>query len=180
LGELATRTILGAIAAAALAWSALQPPADLPLGRAAGYRALSAFALFFLSAYLCGHLRASFRKARFLVLLACFAVLALARALPFLDVVVAVASAVLLRELGGTTGELAGLVLLFPPQLVPAWLPFALALLVLLRRVIVLAPASATLACAAAFAGVSWLCDPPAALLGLLCAAAAATSRGFT
>jgi hypothetical protein len=179
-GSVAARAILGAIAAVSLAWGALQPPADLPFGRVAGYRALSGFALFFLSAYLCSHLRASFRKARFAVLLACFAALALARSVPLLDVLAAIASAVLLRELGGATGELSGIVLLFPPQLVPPWLPFVLAAIVVARRLAVLAPAAAALACAAAFSGVPWSCNPPAALLGLVCAAAAVSSRAPT
>jgi hypothetical protein len=114
------QVILGSLCAGSLVWHLFAPPVP-----AAGFRWMAASALFALSAYLCVHLRASLQKARFLLPLACFAVMALAAgagpAAAALTVVLAWAFA---RAAGGTAGELAALLVLFQPDAfaAPPWL----------------------------------------------------------
>ena len=177
--ELAAAIVFGALATAGLARMFFAPPLQLTFARVAGFRGFVALSAIFLSAYVCLHLRGSFRKARFGFLLASFAAMALAATMPPLQVVFALAAAVLLRLLGGTTGELGALAVLFP---LPAGaVPLAVALLVLaalrrLRLLPVIAAAAGAGFCAAAALGSATACASPALGIGLLAAAAAAAA----
>jgi hypothetical protein len=170
---------LGALATAGLGWMFFAPPPQMPFERVAGFRGLAALSAIFLSAYVCLHLRGSFRKARFGFLLATFAAMALAADMPALEVAFAIAAAVLLRILGGTTGELGALAVLFP--LPSGTVPLAVVLLLLaalrrLRLLPVIAAATGAGFCAAAALGSPSACASPALGLGLLAAAAAAAA----
>lgn len=94
---------LGAAAAAELAFLALDAR------RPAGVHWLSLAALVALSAYLCLHLRASLIKARFILLLACFAAIALASGVPWWAVLAALVAAFA----GGRLSEPGAAMLLF-------------------------------------------------------------------
>jgi hypothetical protein len=173
------QVVLGALATAGLAWMFFAPPPQVPFARVAGFRGLAALSAIFLSAYVCLHLRGSFRKARFGFLLATFAAMAIAADMPALEVAFAIAAAVLLRILGGTTGELGALAVLFP--LPSGAVPLAAVLLLLaalrrLRLLPVIAAAAGAGFCAAAALGSPAACASPALGLGLLAAAAAAAA----
>jgi hypothetical protein len=115
-----TQILLGAALAAALLMHFFFPPPELPFARLAGYRAFSVMGLVLASAYLCLHLRASLRRARFLLLVACFVVLAMAAAPSWtwaLEAVELMVAALLLGQLGGTVPELAAALLLFAAPL---------------------------------------------------------------
>jgi len=172
--------VLGGLATAGLAQLFLAPPPEMPFARVAGFRGLAALSLIFLSAYVCLHLRGSFRRARFGLLLATFAAMALAAEMPPLQVAAGVAAALLLRRIGGTTGELAALAVLFP--LPSGIVPLAVVLVVFsLFRRMRLAPVIAAAAslgfCIAAALGSATACATPALGTGLLAAAAAAAGR---
>ncbi|HUJ26430.1 MAG TPA: hypothetical protein VLW85_10445 [Myxococcales bacterium] len=98
--------VLGAVAAAELCWIALDAR------RPAGVHWLAMAALVALSAYLCVHLRASLIKARFFLLLACFAVIALACGVQWWAVLAMLAGGWLLSRVRAV-GELAAVMLLF-------------------------------------------------------------------
>jgi hypothetical protein len=171
--------LFGALATAGLARMFFAPPPEVPFARVAGFRGLAALSLIFLSAYVCPHLRGSFRRARFGFLLATFAAMALAADMGALEVAFAIAAALLLRILGGTTGELGGLAVLFP--LPSGAVPLAVVLLLLaalrrLRLLPVIASAAGAGFCAAAALGSPAACASPALGLGLLAAAAAAAA----
>lgn len=170
---------LGVLATAGLARMFFAPPPQMLFARVAGFRGLAALSAIFLSAYVCLHLRGSFRKARFGFLLATFAAMALAADMPVLEVAFALAAAVLLRILGGTTGELGALVVLFP--LPSGAIPLAVVLLLLaalrrLRLMPVISAAAGAGFCAAAALGSPVACASPALGLGLLAATAAAAA----
>jgi hypothetical protein len=164
----------------------LFPPAELPFARLAGYRAFAAMGLVLASAYLCLHLRASLRRARFLLLAACFVVLALAAAPSWNWVVEAVelmVAALLFGRLGGVAPELTAVFLLFAAPLGAMYGAVAGAVLVVWSAVlyvdraarwpVVVAPIAG---CAVCVVGLLWsrsLCDVPALGVGLFCAAAA-------
>jgi len=171
--------VFGALATAGLARMFFAPPPQMPFARVAGFRGLAALSAIFLSAYVCLHLRGSFRKARFGFLLATFAAMAVAATMPPLEVAFAIAAAMLLRILGGTTGELCALAVLFP--LPSGAIPLAVVLLLLtalrrLRLLPVIAAAAGAGFCAAAALGSAAACASPALGLGLLAATAAAAA----
>jgi hypothetical protein len=171
--------VLGALAMAGLARMFFAPPLQVPFPRVAGFRGLTALSAIFLSAYVCLHLRGSFRRARFGFLLASFAALALAATMRPVEVVFAIAAAVLLRILGGTTGELGALAVLLPlpAGAIPlAVVLFFLAALRRLRLLPVIAAAAGSGFCAAAALGLPTACASPALGVGLLAAAAAAAA----
>jgi len=96
--------VLGAGLAGALVMHFLFPPAELPFARLAGYRGFAVMGLVLAAAYLCLHLRASLQRARFLLLVACFVVLALAAAPSWswtFEAVALMFAALLLGQLGG-------------------------------------------------------------------------------
>jgi hypothetical protein len=102
--------LLGAGCASGIAWQLLAGAR-----RPEGFRWLAVTALVLLSAYLCTHLRASLIKARFFLLLVCFAVMgATFNAWPMLALML-LAAWTLSRVGQGTTGELAALFLLYQP-----------------------------------------------------------------
>jgi hypothetical protein len=171
--------VFGALATAGLARMFFAPPPQMAFARVAGFRGLAALSAIFLSAYVCLHLRGSFRKARFGFLLATFAAMAIAATVPPLEVAGAIAAAMLLRILGGTTGELGALAVLFP--LPSGAIPLAVVLLLLtalrrLRLLPVIAAAAGAGFCTAAALGSPAACASPALGLGLLAAAAAAAA----
>ena len=96
----------GAAAAGELAWLAIEGPGP------AGVHWMAVSGLVLLSAYLCVHLRASLNRARYLLLLACFAVIALACGLPWW-VALALPAAAWLASLRLAAVELPSLFLLF-------------------------------------------------------------------
>jgi hypothetical protein len=178
--RLITQAVLGAGCAAGLVWHLFVRPTAWgdPLVFQGGFRGFVVLSLVLLSAYLCVHLRASLVRARFLLLLACFALMALVvlRVSPqpegyrwdvrYALLALMVASAWLLaRAVPGVTGELAALLLLLQPGallvLERGWMGlvamFCLAALArvargLRRGAAVLAPVTVPLACAAALA----------------------------
>jgi hypothetical protein len=171
--------LFGALATAGLARMFFVPPPQIPFPRVAGFRGLAALSAIFLSAYVCLHLRGSFRKARFGFLLASFAAMAVAATMPPVEVAFAIAAAILLRILGGTTGELGALAILFP--LPSGAVPLAVVLLLLtalrrLRLLPVIAAAAGAGFCTAAAVGSAAACASPALGVGLLAAVAAATA----
>jgi len=171
--------IFGVLATAGLARMFLAPPPELPFARAAGFRGFVALSAIFLSAYVCLHLRGSFRKARFGFLVASFAAMALAATMPPLEVVFAVLAVLLLRLIGGTTGELAALAVLFPLRTgaVPlAVVLFFFAAFRRLRLLPIIAAAAGAGFCAAAALGIPAACASPALGIGLCAACAAAAA----
>ena len=171
--------VFGALATAGLARMFFAPPLQVPFARVAGFRGFAALSAIFLSAYVCLHLRGSFRKARFGLLLATFAAMALAATMSPLEVVFAVAAALLFRSLAGTTGELGALAVLFvlPSGMVPlAVVLLFFAVLRRLRLLPVIAAAAGAGFCAAAALGIPTACASPALGFGLLAAAAASAA----
>ncbi|MFL5443456.1 MAG: hypothetical protein ACJ78W_03020 [Myxococcales bacterium] len=175
------QVLLGILATAGLARMFFAPPPEMPFARFAGFQGLAALSSIFLSAYVCLHLRGSFRKARFGFLLATFAAMGFAAGMTPLEVACGVAAAILLRVVGGTTGELAALVVLFPLPSGIVALAVVLLPLVALRRMRllpVIAAAAGAGFSAAALLGSSTACASPAIGIGLLgCAAAAAAPQ---
>jgi hypothetical protein len=177
---------LGAGLAGALAMHFFFPPAELPFARFAGYRGFAVMGLVLSSAYLCLHLRASLQRARFLVLVACFVVLALAAAPSWawaLEAVELMFAALLLGQLGGTTPQLAASLMLFAA---PLGAPYGLAAGAVLalwsallyadrsaRWTSVAAPLAGCAFCAAGLLWPGSVCEVPALGVGLFCAAAA-------
>jgi len=179
LGLRLPQIVFGLLATAGLARLFFAPPPELPFARAAGFRGFVALSAIFLSAYVCLHLRGSFRKARFGFLLASFAAMALAATTPPVQVVFAVLAALLLRLVGGTTGELAALAVLFPLR--AGAIPLAVVLFFFaafrrLRLLPVVAAAAGAGFCAAAALGIQTACDSPALGIGLCAACAAAAA----
>jgi len=112
-------------------------------------------------------------------LLATFAAMALAATMSPLEVVFAVAAALLFRSLAGTTGELGALAVLFvlPSGMVPlAVVLLFFAVLRRLRLLPVIAAAAGAGFCAAAALGIPTACASPALGIGLLAAAAASAA----
>jgi len=171
--------VFGVLATAGLARMFFAPPPELPFARAAGFRGFVALSAIFLSAYVCLHLRGSFRKARFGLLVASFAAMALAATMSPLEVIFAVLAALLLRLVGGTTGELAALAVLFPLRAgaVPlAVVLFFFAVFRRLRLLPMIAAAAGAGFCAAAALGIPTACAAPALGIGLCAACAAAAA----
>jgi hypothetical protein len=185
-GRVSTQILLGAALAGALLMHFFFPPPELPFARLAGYRAFAVMGLLLAAAYLCLHLRASLRRARFLLLVACFVVLAMATAASWgwvLEAVELMVAALLLGQLGGAASELASALLLFAsplgaPSGVAAGAVLALwsALLYVDRYAqwpTLVAPAAGAVVCAAGLLFRGSLCDVPALGVGVFCAAAA-------
>jgi hypothetical protein len=185
-----TQILLGAALAGALVMHFFFPPPELPFARLAGYRAFAVMGLVLASAYLCLHLRASLRRARFLLLVACFVVLAMAAAPSWswaLEAVELMIAALLLGQLGGVASELAAVLLLFAaplgaPSAMAAGAVLALwsALLYVDRKAewpTIATPIAGAVVCAAGLIFRGSLCDLPALGVGLFCAAAAFTAR---
>jgi hypothetical protein len=125
----AAQALLGAGCAAGLGFHLFTSPTFSADVRAfqGGFRWFAMVSLVVLSAYLCIHLRASLIRARFLLLLACFAVMALVaiRAMPadgadirrYGSLAALLGGAWLLaRAIPGNAGELAAALLLFQPR----------------------------------------------------------------
>jgi hypothetical protein len=178
--------VLGAGLAGALAMHFLFPPPELPFARLAGYRGFAVMGLVLAAAYLCLHLRASLQRARFLLLVACFVVLALAAAPSWswtFEAVELMFAALLLGQLGGPTPQLAGALLLFAAPLGGAYGVAAAAVLTLGSALLyvdlrarwprLLAPLAGCAFCAAGLLWPGAVCEVPALGLGLFCAAAA-------
>jgi hypothetical protein len=188
---LSTQVVLGAGLAAALVMHFSFPPPELPFARLAGYRGFAVMGLVLAAAYLCLHLRASLRRARFLLLIACFVVLALAAAPSWswvLEAVELIIAALLFGQLGGVTAQLAAVFLLFAAPLGAMYGAAADAVLALWSALLyadraarwpaVIAPLAG---CAVCVVGLLWprsLCEVPALGVGLFCAAAAAEATG--
>jgi hypothetical protein len=120
------QALLGAGSVAGLAFDLFANPipgAD-PLAFQGGFRWLAAISLVVLSAYLCIHLRASLIRARFLLLLLCFAVMGIAvlRVVPgdplryALLALLLAGSWLLTRAWPGNAGELAAALALLQPR----------------------------------------------------------------
>ena len=183
---LSAQIVLGAGLAGALAMHFFFPPPELPFPRFAGYRGFAVMGLVLSSAYLCLHLRASLQRARFLLLVACFVVLALAAAPSWgwaLEAVEVMFAALVLGQLGGTAPQLAASLMLFAAPLGAPYGVAAGAVLALwsallyvdrtARWTFVAAPLAG---CAFCVAGLLWpgsVCEVPALGVGLFCAAAA-------
>jgi hypothetical protein len=183
---LSTQVVLGVGLAGALVMHLSFPPAELPFGRLAGYRGFAVMGLVLAAAYLCLHLRASLRRARFLLLIACFVVLALAAAPSWswvLELVELVIAALAFGQLGGVTPELAAVFLLFSAPLGAMYGAVAGGVLALwsallyvdrgARWPLVVAPIAGCAACAVGLLWPRSLCEVPALGVGLFCAAAA-------
>jgi hypothetical protein len=181
-----TQIILGAALTAALAMHFFFPPPELPFARFAGYRAFAIMGLVLASAYLCLHLRASLRRARFLLLVACFVVLAMAAAPSWswaLEAVGLMIAALLLGQLDGVAPELAAVLLLFSSPLgAPSGVAAAAVLAVwsaLLyvqrdaRWTSIGVPVAGAAVCAAGLLFAGSICDVPTLGVGLFCAGAA-------
>jgi len=177
---------LGAALAGALLMHFFFPPVELPFARLAGYRAFAVFGLVLAAAYLCLHLRASLQRARFLLLVAGFLVLAIAASPSWSWVGEALelaAAALLLGRLATPTAELAAALLLFAAALGSSYGPVAAAVLVVWSAVLVAqrgaawtrvaAPLSGAAYCVAASFLAQSVCEVPALGIGLFCAAAA-------
>jgi len=182
----AAQIALGAGLAGALAMHFFFPPAELPFPRLAGYRGFAVLGLVLASAYLCLHLRASLQRARFLLLAACYVVLALAAAPSWswtFEAVEVLFAALFLGQLGGPAPQLAAGVMLFAAPLGSPYGVAAAAVLALWSALLyvdrsarwphVVAP---LLGCALCAVGLLWpgsVCEVPALGVGLFCAAAA-------
>jgi hypothetical protein len=181
-----TQVVLGVGLAGALVMHLLFPPPELPFARLAGYRGFAVMGLVLAAAYLCLHLRASLRRARFLLLVACFVVLALAAAPSWswvLEALELIVVALVVGQLGGFAPELAAVFLLFAAPLGSMYGAAAGAVLALwsallyvdrgARWPVVLAPVAGCAACAVGLLWPRSLCEVPALGVGLFCAAAA-------
>jgi len=177
---------LGAGLAGALAMHFLFPPAELPFARLAGYRGFAVMGLVLAAAYLCLHLRASLQRARFLLLVACFVVLALAAAPSWswtFEAVALMFAALLLGQLGGPTPQLAAAFMLFTAPLGAPYGVAAAAVLALWSALLyvdrsarwprLVAPLAGCAFCAAGLLWPGSVCEVPALGVGLFCAAAA-------
>lgn len=182
----AAQVVLGAGLAGALVMHFLFPPPELPFARLAGYRGFAVLGLVLASAYLCLHLRASLQRARFLLLVACFVILALAAAPSWSWTVEAVElmfAALFLGRLGGPAPQLASVLLLFAA---PLGAPYGVAsgsVLALWSALLYVDRSqrwprlvSPLAGCAFCAAGLLWpgsVCEVPALGIGFFCAAAA-------
>jgi hypothetical protein len=183
---LPARIVLGAGLTGALVMHFFFPPAELPFARLAGYRGFAVMGLVLASAYLCLHLRASLQRARFLLLVACFVVLALAAAPSWnwaLEAVELMFAALFLGRLGGTTPQLAAALLLFAA---PLGAPYGIAsgsIVALWSALLYVdrsarwprlaAPLVGSAYCAAGLLWPGSVCEVPVLGVGLFCAAAA-------
>jgi len=173
---LATQVVLGAGVTGALVMHFLFPPPELPFARLAGYRGFAVMGL----------VLASLLRARFLLLVACFVILALAAAPSWSwtgEAVELMFAALFLGRLGGPTPELASALLLFAA---PLGAPYGIAsgsvlalwsaLLYVDRRLRWPGLVSPLSGCAFCAAGLLWpgaVCEVPALGIGFFCAAAA-------
>jgi len=177
---------LGAALAGALLMHFFFPPAQLPFARLAGYRAFAVLGLVLTAAYLCLHLRASLQRARFLLLVASFLVLALAASPSWTWIAEALelaVAALLLARLATPTAELAAALLLFTAALGSSHGPVGAAVLVVWSGVLLAQRGAAWTRVAAPLAGAAYcvaasflaqsVCEVPALGIGLFCAAAA-------
>ncbi len=177
---------LGAGLAGALLMHFFFPPAELPFPRLAGYRGFAVMGLLLASAYLCLHLRSSLQRARFVLLVACFVVLALAAAPSWSWAVEAVElmfAALLLGQLGGPGPQLAAALMLFTAPLGAPYGVAAAAVLALWSALLnvdrsarwprLVAPLAGSAYCAAGLLWPGSVCEVPALGVGLFCAAAA-------
>jgi hypothetical protein len=182
----AAQIVLGAGLAGALAMHLLFPPVELPFARLAGYRGFAILGLVLASAYLCLHLRASLQRARFLLLVACFVVLALAAAPSWgwtFEAVELMFAALFVGQLGGQAPQLAAALMLFGAPLGAPYGPAAAALLALWSALLYVdrparwprlaAPLAGCGYCAAGLLWPTLVCEGPALGVGLFCAAAA-------
>jgi len=183
---LPAQVALGAGLAGALVMHFLFPPAELPFPRLAGYRGFAVMGLVLASAYLCLHLRASLQRARFVLLVACFVVLALAAAPSWswaFEAVGLMFAALLLGQLGGPAPQLAAALMLFTA---PRGAPYGVAAAAVLalwsallyvdrsaRWPLLVAPLAGSAYCAAGLLWPGSVCEVPALGVGLFCAAAA-------
>jgi hypothetical protein len=183
---LPAQVVLGAGAAGALVMHFLFPPAELPFARLAGYRGFAVMGLVLASAYLCLHLRASLQRARFLLLVACFVVLALAAAPSWgwtIEAVELMFAALFLGRLGGSAPQLAAVLMLFAAPLGATYGIAAASVLALWSALLyvdrsaqwpqVVAPLAGSAFCAAGLLWPASVCEVPALGVGFFCAAAA-------
>jgi hypothetical protein len=101
-----SKVVFGAGATVGLAWAAVEHQQSEP------FRWFAIVSAVLLSAYLCIHLRASLIRARFLLLLASFAMMGVAAQLPVAKILLCVAAAGAMGALGG---ELPAMLFLFQP-----------------------------------------------------------------
>jgi len=182
----AAQIALGAGLAGALAMHFFFPPAELPFPRLAGYRGFAVMGLVLASAYLCLHLRASLQRARFLLLVACYVVLALAAAPSWswtFEAVELMFAALFLGQLGGQAPQLAAVLMLFASPLGAPYGVAAAAVLALWSALLYVdrsarwphrvAPLLGCAFCAVGLLSPGSVCEVPALGVGLFCAAAA-------
>jgi len=183
---LPAQVALGAGLAGALLMHFFFPPAELPFPRLAGYRGFAVMGLVLASAYLCLHLRASLQRARFVLLVACFVVLALAAAPSWswaFEAVGLMFAALLLGQLGGPAPQLAAALMLFTAPLGAPYGVAAAAVLALWSALLyvdrtarwprLVAPLASSAYCAAGLLWPGSVCEVPALGVGLFCAASA-------
>jgi len=184
--RLPAQIVLGAGLTGALVMHLLFPPAELPFARLAGYRAFAIMGLVLASAYLCLHLRASLQRARFLLLVACFVVLALAAAPSWnwtFEAVELMFAALFIGQTGAPAPQLAAALMLFGAPLGAPYGAAAAAVLALWSALLYVDHAAPWARLAAALAGCGYcavgllwpglVCEGPALGVGLFCAAAA-------
>ena len=183
---LPAQIVLGAGLAGALAMHFFFPPAELPFPRLAGYRGFAVMGLVLASAYLCLHLRASLQRARFLLLVACFVVLALAAAPSWswtFEAVELMFAGLFLGQLGGSAPQLAAGLMLFTAPLGAPYAVVAAAVLAVWSAVLygdrsarwphLVAPLAGSAFCAVGLLWPGSVCEVPALGVGLFSAAAA-------
>ena len=183
---LPAQIVLGAGLAGALAMHFFFPPAELPFPRLAGYRGFAVMGLVLASAYLCLHLRASLQRARFLLLVACFVVLALAAAPSWswtFEAVELMFAGLFLGQLGGSAPQLAAGLMLFTAPLGGPYGVAAAAVLAVWSAVLyvdrsarwprLVAPLAGCAFCAVGLLWPGSVCEVPALGVGLFSAAAA-------
>lgn len=183
---LPAQIVLGAGLAGALAMHFFFPPAELPFARLAGYRGFAVMGLVLAAAYLCLHLRASLQRARFLLVVACFVVLALAAAPSWswtFEAVELMFGALFLGQLGGPAPQLAAALMLFTAPLGAPYGVAAATVLALWSALLYVdrsarwphlaAPVAGCAYCAAGLVWPGSVCEVPAFGVGLFCAAAA-------
>ena len=183
---LPAQIVLGAGLAGALAMHFFFPPAELPFPRLAGYRGFAVMGLVLASAYLCLHLRASLQRARFLLLVACFVVLALAAAPSWswtFEAVELMFAGLFLGQLGGSAPQLAARLMLFTAPLGAPYAVVAAAVLAVWSAVLygdrsarwphLVAPLAGSAFCAVGLLWPGSVCEVPALGVGLFSAAAA-------
>jgi len=183
---LPAQIVLGAGLAGALAMHFFFPPAELPFPRLAGYRGFAVMGLVLASAYLCLHLRASLQRARFLLLVACFVVLALAVAPSWswtFEAVELMFAGLFLGQLGGSAPQLAAGLMLFTAPLGAPYGVVAAAVLAVWSAVLygdrsarwphLVAPLAGSAFCAVGLLWPGSVCEVPALGVGLFSAAAA-------